>query len=461
MEKFGLKNALSMIFLPVMATFAISISIVFLAVLSQGISTGNSLENIGMKTYNAGDKSCMDLIITTLCIDTPNQDIGVSGMLDFFPWLILNIFGIGLMWTILMTTFKSTKFTSGIVDSLDKFTKNMVMTANIVPIGGGTSLAAIKNAGRSISGAIDTAAATNANTVISPAIENFLQKNITGQEGKGKKAINNAIANIKDDASATAQVRALVGPNGALYNAPQGAGVTTRGNQLDLGQYNESGLNLVNKLAETGKLNKKFNDVDEAFKDKAFLTYLTSLGLTPTEIKDLYTGRDGRLSKSQQEIVNNIASLAPTTPSGALSADKKTYTDADGSTFTLTKDGFVKKSKDGKDTKNLTKEDEWNSVVISAADLEEMKKATNITHTTNFNTWLTSKKTTASTTTANTAAGTATTPAAGTPAPANNTAAPAAATPPQTPPQTPPANNPQAGTPPANNNSSTNPPTTP
>ncbi len=48
MQKFGLKNAISMIFLPVMATFAISISIVFLSVLSEGMTKGNSLEKIGM-----------------------------------------------------------------------------------------------------------------------------------------------------------------------------------------------------------------------------------------------------------------------------------------------------------------------------------------------------------------------------------------------------------------------------
>lgn len=51
-DKFGIKNAISMIFLPVMATFAISISIVFLSVLSEGLTKGNSLEQIGMNTYH-------------------------------------------------------------------------------------------------------------------------------------------------------------------------------------------------------------------------------------------------------------------------------------------------------------------------------------------------------------------------------------------------------------------------
>ncbi len=123
-----------MIFLPVMATFAISISIVFLAVLSEGMTKGNSLAAIGMGTHNEGNKSCIDLVVTTLCIDTPTQDIGVSGILDFFPWIILNIFGIGLMWTILMMTMKSTEFTGKVVNGLDSFAKNFLSNANIVPL---------------------------------------------------------------------------------------------------------------------------------------------------------------------------------------------------------------------------------------------------------------------------------------------------------------------------------------
>ncbi|MBP6910617.1 hypothetical protein KBC03_03375 [Patescibacteria group bacterium] len=124
-------------------------------------------------------------MITTLCIDTPSQDIGVSGMLDFFPWIILNIFGIGLMWTILMATLRSTKFTEKMVDGIDKFAKNMVSTANIVPLPGGrTSVAALRNTGNRISSDITDAASRNANTVVAPTIENFIQKNFSGQVGR-------------------------------------------------------------------------------------------------------------------------------------------------------------------------------------------------------------------------------------------------------------------------------------
>lgn len=134
-----------------------------------------------MSTYNENNKTCINLVVTTLCLDNPTQDVGVSGMLDFFPRLILNIFGIGLMWTILMAAMKSTSFTGGVVDSIEKVAKNVVTTANIIPIGGGTSLAAIKNTGRKIGDSIERASETNARTVVAPGVENYFQRNFTDQ----------------------------------------------------------------------------------------------------------------------------------------------------------------------------------------------------------------------------------------------------------------------------------------
>lgn len=171
-----------MIFLPVIVTFAISISIVFLSVLSQGMTKSNDLDKVGMNTSHEGNKTCINLIITKLCIDNPSQDIGVSGMLDFFPWIILNIFGIGLMWTIVMASMKSTKFTGAVVDSMDKFAKNALAAAPIIPLpGGATSIAALRNTGKNITSDIDNAVSDNARTVVTPAIQNAWQS-INGQK---------------------------------------------------------------------------------------------------------------------------------------------------------------------------------------------------------------------------------------------------------------------------------------
>lgn len=206
-----------------------------------------------MSTYTENNKTCINLVVTTLCLDNPVQDIGVSGMLDFFPWLILNIFGIGLMWTILMAAMKSTAFTGGIVDSIEKVAKNVVTTAEIIPIGGGTSLSAIKKTGNRIRDSIEAASETNANTVVAPGIENYFQRNFTGQVGKGKAQITGATAKIASRNDVNREVGAIVGAGGALYNAPNSI-ISLEGNQLDLSQYGQEGLDMVNKTAEVGKL---------------------------------------------------------------------------------------------------------------------------------------------------------------------------------------------------------------
>lgn len=57
-----------------------------------------------------------------------------------------------------------------------------------------------------------------------------------------------------------------------------------------------------------------------------------------------------------------------------MSDDHTTYTDTEGSTYTLTGNGFSKKSKDGKKTTTLTKESNWDDIKISKEDIEKMKK---------------------------------------------------------------------------------------
>lgn len=132
-------------------------------------------------------------------------------MLDFFPWLILNIFGIGLMWTILMAAMKNTAFTGKIVDGVSGFAKNFVTSADIIPLGSkSVSLAALNNTAKNVRGQIDAAAASNANTVVSPALENWMQRNVTGQKGRGQQQITAAVDAIKDNSSAKTQITNLV-----------------------------------------------------------------------------------------------------------------------------------------------------------------------------------------------------------------------------------------------------------
>lgn len=89
----------------------------------------------------------------------------------------------------------------------------MVTTANIIPLGGGTSIAAVRNAGRSISGEIDAAASSNARTVVSPYLENALQKNFSGRVPKGQQQMEEATKNISSVSQAGTEVKKLVTNN--------------------------------------------------------------------------------------------------------------------------------------------------------------------------------------------------------------------------------------------------------
>lgn len=172
LENFTVSNVISTIFLPVIVTFAISISIVFLSVLSEGLTKGTSLAELGMNTFSDNNKTCINLIVTTLCIDMPTQDTGVSGMLDFFPWIILNIFGIGLMWTILMAAFKSNVFTKGVAEKVQGFAENAIKTAPIIPIGGGVGVGALPLAARELSNNMESAQYKNA-SIVTKAFDNL------------------------------------------------------------------------------------------------------------------------------------------------------------------------------------------------------------------------------------------------------------------------------------------------
>lgn len=147
-------------------------------------------------------------------------------------------------------------------------------------------------------------------------MENIIQKNFTGQTSKGKDALKAATGKVTNRDSAYNEVSSLVGTGGALYNAPNGP-ISMRGNQLDLSQYGNEGLDLINKIAATkteAPLNngKAYNNVESAFKDENFIRYLATpkdkggIGLDADKIKSLYSGRDD-LSNATTATIDKIA----------------------------------------------------------------------------------------------------------------------------------------------------------
>ena len=64
----------------------------------------------------------------------PSRDIG-TGIFDYFSWMIMNLFGVGLMWFAVMAALKSSQFTEGVAKGVQDLSQSMLMSAPIIPLG--------------------------------------------------------------------------------------------------------------------------------------------------------------------------------------------------------------------------------------------------------------------------------------------------------------------------------------
>jgi hypothetical protein len=152
--KFTIWNIIWLIFLPVFAVFALSISVIFLAMLSnitlievkewthpqakeQASWCKNSVSTILQwveKIQNDGSTSCYDFMgIQTICFDEWDKVFG-SNIVNILSWLILNCFGIAIMWMVVMFVLKSNKFTATVTEKVDNFAREWLMSVPIIPI---------------------------------------------------------------------------------------------------------------------------------------------------------------------------------------------------------------------------------------------------------------------------------------------------------------------------------------
>ncbi len=188
-KAFDYKNVISLLLLPVVVTFAISLSIVFLSSLSEGISksgTANSLWIYQRTEWNS--TKCYDVWVTNICIDMPTRDIG-TWIMDYFSWIIMNLFGIALMWFSVMAAMKSSEFTKDVVDKMQKLWEDMVMSAPIIPVpwGASTSLSALKQLPSQLEQKMDNSKAEWA-AIFWESVE-WLFKDTMGKDKKVKAAI--------------------------------------------------------------------------------------------------------------------------------------------------------------------------------------------------------------------------------------------------------------------------------
>lgn len=157
---FDINNVISLLLLPVIVTFVISLSIVFLSSLSEWLTKNGSAESMWIYQRTEWTYKCYDVAITSICLDMPWTDIW-TGVFDYFSWMIMNLFGIWLMWFAVMAALKSSEFTKKVAGTIETLGKDMMMSANFIPIPGWkewdrTSLWALKALPGDISRRLET-----------------------------------------------------------------------------------------------------------------------------------------------------------------------------------------------------------------------------------------------------------------------------------------------------------------
>lgn len=163
-EKVSKENILWLIFLPTVATFGISISIIFLSLLinlpkferSSGIAETNieqpnNCQNDvataltqSTKTCEEGGDCTYDLWLISLTITESMRKTG-SNIVQVLSRLIINSFGVALMWMIVFMALKTNEFTNSTVDSIKDMSEQFMKNAPIIPIGGGVGVAAFNS----------------------------------------------------------------------------------------------------------------------------------------------------------------------------------------------------------------------------------------------------------------------------------------------------------------------------
>lgn len=136
---------ISLIFLPVIAVFWLSISIVFLSLIK---NLPLIEQNVGKsdRAVNARD-GCYNDAATALGIQRDETELWTEYELwpttltftqwfrktgadigNLMSWLVINFFGIALMWMVVFATLKTNEFTSSIVDTIQKTSEDLLGT---------------------------------------------------------------------------------------------------------------------------------------------------------------------------------------------------------------------------------------------------------------------------------------------------------------------------------------------
>lgn len=136
----SLKNILNLVFLPVVATFAVSISVVFLSLIQKAPALREVwIQQLFELKGTCPDKppinsKCYDLGITKLYINEAQSNAG-NNIVDTFGYLVVNGFGIVLMRVVVFAALKSSAITEKIATATQWFWQQLLSAVPLIRTG--------------------------------------------------------------------------------------------------------------------------------------------------------------------------------------------------------------------------------------------------------------------------------------------------------------------------------------
>jgi len=139
-EYLSIKSVIGIVFAPVVTVAALSLSLIFLsALISWFQSPTDSVkfqETIGVEINPNGSQQNekTDTIKFLWISEMEISKLHRGETLDWFSWILINFFAIGLMWMIVFAAIKANKLGEGIWGKVQEFGGNFIQTLPIVPI---------------------------------------------------------------------------------------------------------------------------------------------------------------------------------------------------------------------------------------------------------------------------------------------------------------------------------------
>lgn len=282
--KYWLKKIISLIFVPVSAVFAISLSLIFLSLLANSIEKPESKSNgKATRLESALDISIKDWCVTfvwwefwKMCISTSDKSFWLDPMLNIFSWLIMNFLWIWLMWAIVFAAMKTWWVTDWVVNWIQKFGWEILKSTPIVPT----------PFGRMSVGWLSSATSTLWHQIPSKLVEQQMSEKIQPlveqfghMIGQTKRQHESEFTNYGKDSAYKWWSKSLVEEIKKSSNQPGAR----------LSSYDQLPKAVSNIMWKDWYNNKDYKNVDEMYKDPDFISWADKNWLPIEELAKIYS----------------------------------------------------------------------------------------------------------------------------------------------------------------------------